>query len=172
MALSRIWAAFILISIAVAGFRYAFIPADKEILSSMVIGKAGDTLRLSAPQPGAVNSSPLPATPAPSAKPAPSPYVIQHADGLLETCRNAVTLAFGLIGIMAVFMGLVSIAEQAGGIRFLSRITAPFFSRLFPDLPKGHPAMGHMVMNFSANLLGLDNAATPLRSRQWKASRK
>jgi spore maturation protein SpmA/spore maturation protein SpmB len=58
-------------------------------------------------------------------------------------------------------MGLVSIAEQAGGIRFLARITAPFFGRLFPDLPKGHPAMGHMVMNFSANLLGLDNAATP-----------
>jgi spore maturation protein SpmA/spore maturation protein SpmB len=62
---------------------------------------------------------------------------------------------------MALFMGLMSIAEQAGGIRLLSRIVGPFFSRLFPELPKGHPAMGHMVMNFSANLLGLDNAATP-----------
>ena len=55
---------------------------------------------------------------------------------------------------MALFMGLVSIAEAAGGMRFLARITGPFFSKLFPDLPKGHPAMGHMVMNFSANLLG------------------
>jgi spore maturation protein SpmA len=55
----------------------------------------------------------------------------------------------------------MSIAERAGGIRLLSRIIGPFFSRLFPELPKGHPAMGHMMMNFSANLLGLDNAATP-----------
>jgi spore maturation protein SpmA len=66
-----------------------------------------------------------------------------------------------LIGIMALFMGLVSIAEAAGGMRFLARITGPFFSKLFPDRAAGHPAMGHMVMNFSANLLGLDNAATP-----------
>src|SRR5205085_11854404 len=58
-------------------------------------------------------------------------------------------------------MGFMSIAERAGGIRFLSRIIGPFFSKLFPELPKGHPAMGHMMMNFSANLLGLDNAATP-----------
>ena len=129
MALSRIWAAFILVSILVAGIRYAFVPADKEIFSNMVVGKAGD---------GG-----------------------QSADGIIETCTHAVTLALGLIGIMALFMGLVSIAEQAGGMRFLARVTAPFFSRLFPDLPKGHPAMGHMVMNFSANLLGLDNAATP-----------
>jgi spore maturation protein SpmA/spore maturation protein SpmB len=129
MALSRIWAAFILVSILVAGIRYAFVPADKEIFSNMVVGKAGD---------GG-----------------------QSADGIIETCTHAVTLALDLIGIMALFMGLVSIAEQAGGMRFLARVTAPFFSRLFPDLPKGHPAMGHMVMNFSANLLGLDNAATP-----------
>jgi spore maturation protein SpmA len=58
-------------------------------------------------------------------------------------------------------MGLMSIAERAGGIRLLSRIVGPFFSKLFPDIPKGHPSMGHMIMNFSANLLGLDNAATP-----------
>src|SRR5260221_11007535 len=62
---------------------------------------------------------------------------------------------------MALFRGLIGIAEQAGGVRLLARITGPFFSRFFPELPKGHPAMGHMVMNFSANLLGLDNAATP-----------
>ena len=58
-------------------------------------------------------------------------------------------------------MGFMSIAERAGGIRLLSKIIGPFFSRLFPEIPKGHPAMGHMMMNFSANLLGLDNAATP-----------
>ncbi len=58
-------------------------------------------------------------------------------------------------------MGFLAIAEKAGGIRFLSRIIGPFFSKIFPEVPKGHPAMGHMMMNFSANLLGLDNAATP-----------
>jgi spore maturation protein SpmA/spore maturation protein SpmB len=58
-------------------------------------------------------------------------------------------------------MGFLAIAEQAGGINLLSRIIGPFFSKIFPDVPKGHPAVGHMMMNFSANLLGLDNAATP-----------
>lgn len=82
-------------------------------------------------------------------------------DGLIETCWVAVEICLKLIGILALFMGLMSIAERAGGIRLLSRIVAPFFSKLFPDIPKGHPSMGHMIMNFSANLLGLDNAATP-----------
>jgi spore maturation protein SpmA len=82
-------------------------------------------------------------------------------DGLLAIAKFAVETCIGLIGVMAFFMGLMTIAEKAGGIRFLSRIIGPFFGKLFPEVPKGHPAMGHMVMNFSANLLGLDNAATP-----------
>ena len=82
-------------------------------------------------------------------------------DGIIQTCWVAVELCFKLIGILALFMGLMSIAERAGGIRLLSRIVGPFFSKLFPEIPKGHPSMGHMIMNFSANLLGLDNAATP-----------
>ncbi|WP_316836626.1 nucleoside recognition domain-containing protein [Pedobacter nutrimenti] len=82
-------------------------------------------------------------------------------DGIIQTCWVSVELCLKLIGILALFMGLMSIAEKAGGIRLLSRIVGPFFSKLFPDIPKGHPSMGHMIMNFSANLLGLDNAATP-----------
>jgi spore maturation protein SpmA/spore maturation protein SpmB len=82
-------------------------------------------------------------------------------DGIIETCWIAVDLCIKLIGTLALFMGLMSIAEKAGGIRLLSRIIGPFFSKLFPEIPKGHPSMGHMIMNFSANLLGLDNAATP-----------
>ena len=82
-------------------------------------------------------------------------------DGIIATCATAVTICIGLIGIMALFMGFMSIAEKAGGIRFLSKIVAPFFSKLFPEVPKGHPANGHIMMNFSANMLGLDNAATP-----------
>lgn len=147
MALSRIWAAFILVSIIVAGVRYLFVPADKEIFSTMVTGRMGDTIRVAVAPPQAARSSPG--------------VRVQKADGIIGTCSYAVTLAIGLIGIMALFMGLVSIAEAAGGMRFLARITGPFFSKLFPDVPPGHPALGHMVMNFSANLLGLDNAATP-----------
>lgn len=82
-------------------------------------------------------------------------------DGIIATCGVAVNLAINLIGVMALFMGFMSIAEKAGGINVLSRIIGPFFTKLFPEVPKGHPAFGHMMMNFSANLLGLDNAATP-----------
>ncbi|MHA4810241.1 nucleoside recognition domain-containing protein [Flavitalea flava] len=177
MALSRIWAAFILISILVAGLKYSFSPKDRDIFSSMVIGKSGDTIRVKAtalPANAAGSSSNAAGSPsnpgslsngqsivmAQPVKPKPD-YRIQSANGVIETCATAVNLSIGLIGVMALFMGLMSIAEQAGGIRLLSRIIGPFFSKLFPELPKGHPAMGHMVMNFSANLLGLDNAATP-----------
>lgn len=62
---------------------------------------------------------------------------------------------------MTLFMGIMSIAEKAGGINLLSRLISPFFGKLFPEVPKGHASFGHMMMNFSANLLGLDNAATP-----------
>ena len=82
-------------------------------------------------------------------------------DGVFATAKSAVEICLGLIGIMALFMGFMQIAEVAGGVRLLSKIIGPFFTKIFPDVPKGHPAIGHMMMNFSANLLGLDNAATP-----------
>jgi spore maturation protein SpmA len=82
-------------------------------------------------------------------------------DGVFKSAGDSVELSFKLIGIMTLFLGFMNIGEKAGAIRFLSRIVGPFFGRLFPEVPKQHPAMGHMMMNFSANLLGLDNAATP-----------
>ncbi len=88
-------------------------------------------------------------------------FHLQAANGVFETTKDAVNLSINLIGIMALFLGFMNIAEKAGGIGFLSRIIGPFFSKIFPEVPRDHPAMGHMVMNFSANLLGLDNAATP-----------
>ena len=88
--------------------------------------------------------------------------LVRKVDGIIETAKNAVLeIIFPLIGILALFMGFLNIAEKAGGIRFLSRLIGPFFSKIFPDVPSGHPATGHMMMNFSANLLNLDNAATP-----------
>jgi len=71
-------------------------------------------------------------------------------------------IALPLVGIMTLWLGILNIGEKAGAIRFLSKIIGPFFSKLFPEIPKGHPASGQLLMNFSANMLGLDNAATPL----------
>ncbi|MDR6943374.1 nucleoside recognition domain-containing protein [Mucilaginibacter pocheonensis] len=84
-------------------------------------------------------------------------------DGLFSSSKSSVMdIALPLVGAMAFWLGILNIGERAGAINFLSRIVGPFFSRLFPDVPKKHPAVGQMLMNFSANLLGLDNAATPL----------
>ncbi len=83
-------------------------------------------------------------------------------DGLLHYAKVAVELAIGLIGILALWLGLMKIAEQAGMIAALSRALKPLLMRLFPDVPPEHPALGAMVMNISANMLGLGNAATPL----------
>ena len=135
----------------------------------MVTGRSGDTLKLAVSQPapgipGATASGSQKPETATSPTASATNYRLQSADGIIANLQRPhafVNICIGLIGIMALFMGLLNIAERAGGIRFLSRIIGPFFSRLFPDIPKGHPAMGHMVMNFSANLLGLDNAATP-----------
>ncbi len=84
------------------------------------------------------------------------------ADGLFDSAKSSVIdVAFPLAGTMVFFLGLMNIAEKAGAIQKLSKWMNPFLSRLFPEVPENHPAMGHMVMNFSANMLGLDNAATP-----------
>ncbi len=82
-------------------------------------------------------------------------------DGVFETAKTGVDISLGLIGVMSLFLGFMQIGERAGAINVLSRIVGPFFSKLFPGVPRNHPAMGHMMMNFSANLLQLDNAATP-----------
>ncbi len=172
MALSRLWSAFILIALLVAVFQYFNSPSERAIFSQMVIGKAGDSTKV-----GDMSLEQAPATMlaglAASARYTEGKLTYkregdriialrhQSVNGILETCKDAVNLCLGLIGVMTLFMGLMQIAERAGGVRLLSRLIAPFFTRIFPDVPAGHPAHGHMMMNFSANLLGLDNAATP-----------
>jgi spore maturation protein SpmA len=79
-----------------------------------------------------------------------------------EGAKQAVTLALGLIGVMALWLGFVKILEDAGVMKSLAKAVEPFFSKLFPSIPSGHPAMSAMMMNISANMLGLGNAATPL----------
>lgn len=204
MALSRIWAAFIIIAVLVASYKWS-INNDKQIFSRMVTGKADDAYdsvaytmigspvnagftsreafakmlgnygyvqKDSAKNISVVVTDDLNADSVVLLKKVNSGIKVytyssvQHtlskkSDGIIETCKTAVSISIGLIGIMALFMGFMSIAEKAGGVRLLSRIIGPFFSKLFPEIPKGHPSLGHMMMNFSANLLGLDNAATP-----------
>lgn len=174
MVLSRIWSSFIIIAILVASIKYIFSGNYNTIYNDMVVGKNGDTIAI-ATQPISELSPLL------SQKITQEPhyseqnihylyeeetktvkiYRIQGADGVIGTSKTAVEICIGLIGIMTLFMGFMSIAEKAGGISLLSRMIQPFFSKLFPEIPKNHPAFGHMLLNFSANLLGLDNAATP-----------
>ena len=204
MALSRIWSAFIIIAVVVAGYK-SFFGGDNNIFSRMVIGKADDAYEPvyyrtigsatksgftsqegfteyiagygylpadSAHPPTVIISNTIAADSVPVLKgfyPTAEVYtyktiqakLVKKADGIIETCKSAVNICIGLIGVMALFMGFLSIAERAGGVRLMSKMIWPFFSKIFPEVPKGHPAMGHMMMNFSANLLNLDNAATP-----------
>ncbi|AQX11911.1 spore maturation protein [Elizabethkingia meningoseptica] len=174
MALSRIWSAFIIVAIAVASIKYLSSNDYKSIYNDMIVGKSGDTIQIE-------KKNIAQFSPAVRDSVIKNPhyqenrihyskkegnndinvYRIQSTDGVIGTSKTAVEICIGLVGIMTLFMGFMSIAEKAGGISFLSRLIQPFFSKLFPEIPKGHPSFGHMMLNFSANLLGLDNAATP-----------
>ena len=80
----------------------------------------------------------------------------------LDYANTAVTISLGLIGVMALWLGIMKVAEAAGLLKVLTRLLTPLTSRLFPDIPPDHPAIGAMIMNIAANMLGLNNAATPL----------
>ena len=79
----------------------------------------------------------------------------------IESAKTAVTIALGLIGMMALWLGLMRVVRDAGGLAALSRLLGPLLHRLFPDVPADHPAMGAMLLNMASNMLGLGNAATP-----------
>lgn len=172
MALSRIWTGFIIVALLLAAGKFVFQPGQQSLFSQLVTGKNTDTIAArrmdSAMVPLSVHAQLNNQRVAVLGKEKVyktgegyTAYKLLPANGVFETCKDAVNLCIGLIGIMALFIGFMSIAEAAGGVRFLSRIIGPFFSRIFPEVPKNHPSMGHMLMNFSANLMGLDNAATP-----------
>lgn len=83
-------------------------------------------------------------------------------EAAFDSARKAVDLAIGLIGIMALWLGIMKIAEKAGLVSALARGIRPLARWLFPDIPDGHPALGSIVLNMAANMLGLGNAATPM----------
>lgn len=82
--------------------------------------------------------------------------------GLFDTAKTGFDISLGLVGVMSLWLGVMKIGERGGLIQLFGRLVAPFFHHVFPDIPAGHPASGSIVMNVSANMLGLDNAATPL----------
>ena len=79
-----------------------------------------------------------------------------------DSAKTGFELSLGLTGVLSLWMGIMKIGEQAGAVNSLGKAINPFFSRIFPDIPKGHPVFGTMLMNIAANMLGLDNAATPM----------
>jgi len=87
------------------------------------------------------------------------PHIVQST---FDMAKTGFELSIYLTGVMAFWLGIMKIGEEGGIIRVFSRLVAPFFKRLFPGVPEDHPAMGSMILNFSANMLGLDNAATPI----------
>jgi spore maturation protein SpmA len=82
--------------------------------------------------------------------------------GLFDAAKTGFEISLGLVGVMGLWLGIMKIGERGGLIQLFGRALGPFFRRIFPDIPTGHAASGSIVMNFSANILGLDNAATPL----------
>ena len=85
-----------------------------------------------------------------------------------ESAKTGFEISLGLTGVLALWLGIMKIGENGGIIKAFSRLVGPFFLKIFPDIPKDHPAMGSIFMNISANMLGLDNAATPMGLKAMK----
>ncbi len=148
MVLSRIWSAFIIVAIVVASIKYLFSDNYKAIYNDLVVGKSGDTVqiakvpvqKLSAEIQKSLTENPDTELARINYKKDSTNqvavYRVQKADGVISTSKTAVEISLGLIGIMTLFMGFMSIAEKAGGINFLSRMIQPFFSKLFPKFLK------------------------------------
>lgn len=89
-------------------------------------------------------------------------------NGTFDTAKTGAEISLGLIGLMSFWLGIMKIGEKGGMINIFARLVGPFFNKLFPEIPKNHPALGSVLMNFSANMLGLDNAATPVGLKAMK----
>ncbi len=89
-------------------------------------------------------------------------------NAITDSSKTGFEISLGLTGVMCFWLGIMKVGEKGGAIRIFSKLIQPFFSRLFPEIPKDHPAMGSILMNYSANMLGLDNAATPLGLKAMK----
>ena len=89
-----------------------------------------------------------------------------------DDAGTAAEICIGFIGVFTLWMGIMRIGEKGGAIKLIAKLVSPFFNKIFPEIPKGHPVFGDMIMNFSANMLGLDNAATPMGIKAMKELQK
>ena len=176
MALSRFWTFMLLLSI---GYVLVMLAAGKQYtLGSIVNGKQGEMLVVSetdtATMPGSALVADIRAVDLGAVHRGDTLYTLnkngalvasvgtQPADGLFATCRNTITdLWLPLIGYLTFFCGLLNLLVDSRAMEKLARVLSPIFRRIFPDLSKDHPAYGFMTLNFAANFLGLDSAATP-----------
>lgn len=174
MALSRFWT-FMIVSSVVYVF-YLLLSGGVYNLGQLVNGKQNDVIVVSETELGQLRDTALQAalqlnqtvvqndttyrlTPSGTVE---TGYGKQAADGIFPTCKNTmIDLWLPLIGYLTFFCGLLHLLSDSRATEKLSRFLTPVFARIFPELPKGHPAYGFMTMNFAANFLGLDNAATP-----------
>ena len=92
-------------------------------------------------------------------------------DSTFSSSKTAFEISLGLTGVLALWLGIMKIGEKGGVINVFARILSPIFTKLFPEIPKGHPVTGSIFMNIAANMLGLDNAATPLGRKPWSSCR-
>jgi len=92
----------------------------------------------------------------------------QLVKALFSAAETGFTLSLGLVGILCLWMGIMKVGEEGGAIKHMTKIVSPLFSKIFPEVPKDHPAIGSMMLNISANMLGLDNAATPAGLKAMK----
>ena len=176
MALSRFWTFILLLSI---GYVLLMLAAGKQYtLGSIVNGKQGELLVVSETDTATIPGSALVAevrkADLGAVQQGDTLYTLnkngalvgsvgtQPADGLFATCRNTITdLWLPLIGYLTFFCGLLNLLVDSRAMEKLARVLSPIFRRIFPDLHKDHPAYGFMTLNFAANFLGLDSAATP-----------
>ena len=87
---------------------------------------------------------------------------------LFDSAKSGFEISLYFTGALCLWLGFMKIGEEGGAIRIMTRLVAPLFTKLFPEVPKNHPAIGSMMMNISANMLGLDNAATPMGLKAMK----
>lgn len=134
MALNYIWIGFFLVAFLVALIRLVYVLIDKCLINGIEFSWE------------LLSDSAFP----------------DMLTSLFDAAKDGFEISIGLTGILVLWMGIMKIAEKGGAVDILSRWVSPLFTKLFPEVPKNHPAIGSMMMNFSANMLGLDNAATPL----------
>lgn len=134
MALNYIWIGFFLVAFIVALAKLVYVLIDKCLINGIEFSWA------------LISDSAFP----------------EMLTSLFDAAKVGFELSLGLTGILVLWMGIMKIGEKGGAVDILSRWVSPLFTKLFPEIPKNHPAIGSMMMNFSANMLGLDNAATPL----------